>query len=98
MPYFFLKLGKMSQNLSSAAVVIRALRVKNKIFTRSVLDELNFVWLEISRNLHKKIITSSQSRSIFRGTASLHVHIVINPDQLSKYADYIINNDNNGLN
>ena len=27
-PYFFWKLGKMSQNLSSAAVVIGALRVK----------------------------------------------------------------------
>ena len=40
---FFQKLGKMSQNLSYAAVVIGALRVKNKIFTRSVLDELNFV-------------------------------------------------------
>ena len=28
MPYFFRKLGKMSQNVSSAAVVIGALRVK----------------------------------------------------------------------
>ena len=28
-PYFFRKLGKMSQNLSSAAVVISALRVNN---------------------------------------------------------------------
>ena len=28
MPYFFRKLGKMSQNLSSAAVVIGALRAK----------------------------------------------------------------------
>ena len=28
MPYFFGKLGKMSKNLSSAAVVIGALRVK----------------------------------------------------------------------
>ena len=27
-PYFFLKLGKMSQNLSSAVVMIGALRVK----------------------------------------------------------------------
>ena len=27
-PYFFRKLGKMSQNLSSAAVVIGALRVR----------------------------------------------------------------------
>ena len=31
-PYFFRKLGKMSQNLSSAAVVIGTLRVKNKLF------------------------------------------------------------------
>ena len=29
-PYFFRKLGKMSQNLSSAAVVIGAFRVKNR--------------------------------------------------------------------
>ena len=31
MPYFFPKLEKMSQNLSSAAVVIGALRVNNLI-------------------------------------------------------------------
>ena len=31
MPYFFLKLEKMLQNLSSAAVVIGALRVKMSI-------------------------------------------------------------------
>ena len=29
MPYFFRKLGKMSENVSSAAVVIGALRVKS---------------------------------------------------------------------
>ena len=32
MPYFFRKLGKMSQNVSSAAVVIGALRVKLSFF------------------------------------------------------------------
>ena len=31
-PYFFLKLGKMLKNLSSAAVVIGALRVNPKHF------------------------------------------------------------------
>ena len=32
MPYFFRKLGKMSENLSSAAVVIGALRVNQLIY------------------------------------------------------------------
>ena len=32
-PYFFRKLGKMSENLSSAAVVVGALRVKATIVT-----------------------------------------------------------------
>ena len=32
LPYFCRKLGKMSQNLSSASVVIGALRVKWKLF------------------------------------------------------------------
>ena len=35
MPCFFRKLGKMSQNLSSAAVVIGALRVKTVQNTRA---------------------------------------------------------------
>ena len=33
---FFRKLGKMSQNLSSAAVVIGALRVKKKYFRNTI--------------------------------------------------------------
>ena len=36
-PYFCRKLGKMSQNLSSAAVAIGALRVKNEFGPQKVL-------------------------------------------------------------
>ena len=42
---FFRKLGKMSQNLSSAAVVIAALRVK--FITNQFYDQLmTFYWVE----------------------------------------------------
>ena len=36
-PYFFRKLGKMSLNVSSAAVVIGALRVKSVLFSKILL-------------------------------------------------------------
>ena len=42
MPYFCLKLGKMSQNLSSAANVIGALRVK--FCNHTVEEELDDMW------------------------------------------------------
>ena len=35
---FFQKLGKMSQNLSSAAVLIGALRVKIDVFHQTILE------------------------------------------------------------
>ena len=37
-PYFFRKLGRMSQNLSSAAVVIGALRANNQFNDNNILQ------------------------------------------------------------
>ena len=42
MSYFFRKLEKIRQNLSSAAVVIGALRVKSAAGTMSVKNEHNY--------------------------------------------------------
>ena len=47
-PYFFHKLGKMSQNLSSAAVVIGALRVYDKVW----IILLSWQWVGIYNDLH----------------------------------------------
>ena len=38
LPYFCRKLGKMSQNVSSAAVVIGALRVKANGFFKGIVE------------------------------------------------------------
>ena len=47
MPYFFQKLGKIFQNLSSAAVVIGALRVKLAEYILKFLISGQFWWIEI---------------------------------------------------
>ena len=62
MPYFFLKLEKMLQNLSSAAVVIGTLRVK-KDFKKQTLSEsyltvwIQIRWREIGPNCLQKVIS-----------------------------------------
>ena len=58
MPYFFRKLGKVSQNLSSAAVVIGALRVK---FGRCVMHETMVI---IPMHFHSKLQCSHNSFSV----------------------------------
>ena len=42
-PYFFRKLGKMSQNLSSAAVVIGTLRINGLLCMRAAGDDS--IWI-----------------------------------------------------
>ena len=44
-PYFFRKLGKMSQNLSSVAVVIGALRVKNKLLIIAINNSITMYFI-----------------------------------------------------
>ena len=45
--FFFLKLGKMSHNLSSAAVVIGTLRVNVCIHCDSYFSVLQFIFLAV---------------------------------------------------
>ena len=45
MPYFFQKLGKMLQNLLSAAVVIGALRVKTALREIQYISPVSFLSL-----------------------------------------------------
>ena len=59
MPYFFLKLEKMSQNLSSAAVVIGALRVV------SILEIILIYCAQLLKNL-KKIIPFKEERYVYQ--------------------------------
>ena len=53
-PFFCYKLGKLSQNLSSAAVVIGALRVKVNDMKGIKNPTQNF-FLNAAKNLHEKM-------------------------------------------
>ena len=60
---FFLKLGKMLQNLSSAAVVIGAVRVKVHQFTLCGINTIN---------------TKILAKILFSYSVTVHRHVVCN--------------------
>ena len=68
MPYFFRKLGKMSHNLSSPAVVIDALRVKTKRLFISL-----YIYMSLSLNNSLKYCEENNQHKRDLGT---FMHIV----------------------